>query len=55
MYFIIYLNEYEGDGSTKAYKWKIGSSFLETYEDAYKVYEEASHSHQCKICKTIYG
>ena len=54
-FFIVYLEEFLGDGSTESMTWKIGSSFFEDYEDAFKVYEEASQSHSCKICKTIYG
>ena len=54
-YFIIYFNEFTGDGSTKDDTWKIGSKFFESYEEAIIIYEKASSSHSCKICKTIYG
>ena len=54
-FFIIYLEEFTGDGTTKNEAWKIGSELFENYDDAMKVYDQASQSHLCRICKTIYG
>lgn len=54
-FFIIYLEEFTGDGMTESNVWKIGSTLFENYDDAMKVYEQASQSHSCQICKTIYG
>ena len=54
-FFIIYLEEFTGDGMTESNVWKIGSKLFENYDDVMKVYEQASQSHSCRICKTIYG
>lgn len=54
-FFIIYLEEFTGDGMTSSNVWKIGSALFDNYNDAMHVYKQASHSHLCKICKTIYG
>ena len=52
-FFIIYLEEFAGDGMTKSNVWKIGSKLFDNYDEAVKVYEQASQSHSCRICKTI--
>lgn len=52
-FFIIYLSEYQGDGSSRDMSWKIGSKLYDTEEEANRVYEEASNSHSCFLCKTI--
>lgn len=54
-YFIIYLNEFYGDGMSEDNTWKIGSKLFDTFDEAKAVYNKVSDHHSCKICKTIYG
>ena len=53
-FFIIYLEEFTGDGMTKSNVWKIGSKLLDNYDDAMIIYNLASQFHSCFICKTVY-
>jgi len=54
-FFIIYLEEFTGNGSTESNTWKIGSKLFDDYDDAMKIYKQVNQSHSCQICKTIYG